>query len=37
VLAGQAAMNRARDDFQNRQRAFLETHGLITRGNGPRL
>jgi hypothetical protein len=37
VLAGRAAMIRATHDFQNRQRAFLETHGLIARGNGPRL
>ncbi|MGA2706131.1 MAG: rhomboid family intramembrane serine protease [Isosphaeraceae bacterium] len=37
VRAGQAAMNRAVHDFQDHRRAFLETHGLITRGNGPRL
>src|SRR5271157_1626883 len=37
VLAGQAAMNRAGHDFQDRQRAFLETHGLVARGHGPRL
>jgi len=37
VLAGQAAMMRAGHEFQDRQRAFLETHGLNTRGNGPRL
>jgi len=37
VLAGQAAMMRAGHEFQDRQRAFLETHGLVARGNGPRL
>jgi rhomboid protease GluP len=37
VLAGQAAMMRAVHDYQDRQRAFLETHGLITSGDGPRL
>jgi len=37
VLAGQAAMMRAGHEFQDRQRAFLETHGLNTRGDGPRL
>ena len=35
VLAGRAAMSRAVDDFQNRQRAFLETHGLVTRSPDP--
>jgi hypothetical protein len=35
VLAGKAAMIRANHDFQNRQRAFLETHGLVTRGPDP--
>jgi rhomboid protease GluP len=35
VLAGQAAMIRAGHDFQNRQRAFLETHGLLTRSHDP--
>ena len=35
VLAGKAAMIRAGHDFQNRQRAFLETHGLVTRGPDP--
>ncbi len=37
VLTGQAAMLRAGHEFQDRQRAFLETHGLNTRGDGPRL
>ncbi len=36
VLAGEAAMIRAGQEFQDRQRAFLETHGLNTRGNVPR-
>ena len=35
VKAGQAAMTRAGRDFQNRQRAFLETHGLVTRSPDP--
>jgi len=37
VLASQAAMIRAVHDFQNRQRVYLKIHGLITRGDGPRL
>jgi hypothetical protein len=35
VLAGQAAMIRAFHDFQNRQRAFLEIHGLVTPSPDP--
>lgn len=35
VRAGRAAMMRAGHDFQNRQRAFLETHGLVTRSPDP--
>ena len=35
VRAGRAAMMRAGHDFQNRQRAFLETHGLLTRSHDP--
>jgi rhomboid protease GluP len=37
VRASQAAMIRAIHDYQTRQRAYLETHGLNTRGNGARL
>jgi hypothetical protein len=37
VRAGQAAMIRAFYDFQKRQRAFIEAHGLIARGSGSRL
>ena len=35
VRAGRAAMMRAGHDFQNRQRTFLETHGLVTRSPDP--
>ncbi len=35
VRAGRAAMMRAGHDFQNRQRAFLETHGLVMRSPDP--
>ena len=35
VLAGQDAMTQASREFQNRQRAFLETHGLVTRNPDP--
>jgi rhomboid protease GluP len=35
VLAGQAAMMRAGHDFQNRRRAYLEAHGLVTRSPNP--
>ncbi len=35
MLAGEAAMIRAGQEFQDRLRAFLETYGLNTRGNVP--
>ena len=35
AAAGRTAMMRAGHDFQNRQRAFLETHGLVTRSPDP--
>lgn len=35
VLASQAASMRAARDFQNRERAFLETHKLIARAVDP--
>src|SRR5271157_4203476 len=35
VRAARAAMMRAGHDFQNRQRAFLKTHGLVTRSPDP--
>jgi hypothetical protein len=37
VRAGQTAMIRDFIDFQNRHRAYLETHGLIARGDASRL
>jgi len=35
VLEGGTAMIRAGHDFENRQRAFLETHGLVARSSNP--